>query len=276
MIGHVVLALTVAAQAPAAKPATINAPKAGELVYLNVHPATTQAPRTFFLITAPDKESWGRLLEMNRRNAPRSEFETMAAEGRLLSAYANTRVRVVGHHNEMTVGAPGGQGTFHAAEVQLLDGPWKGRSGFLSHRYVTPAPNTDRKFLSALAEIKRSTPQHESRGAHASGSGSGAGAQMPTRNEGLQAANSSTTRAAVLEPKPGERAGLNYPQVERHHSAPAPAAYQSSAMPTPYTPPMHQDTSSAHQVTAPSYQPPARTAPGFEPSMHTPTTNHRP
>ncbi len=173
MIGHVVLALTVAAQATAPKPLSI-APKAGELVYLNVHPMTAQAPRTFFLITAADKESWGRLLEMNRRNAPRSEFETMAAEGRLISAYANTRVRIVSHHHEMAVGAPGGQGTFHAAEVQFLDGPWKGRNGLLSHRYVTPGPNTDPRFLSALAEVKRSAAPHAARAEHASASGSGA------------------------------------------------------------------------------------------------------
>jgi hypothetical protein len=152
--------------APAASaPSGSFEPKPGDLAYLNVHPASSSGPRTFFLVTAPLKEAWERFIDLNRQSASnngpdaqqnhaliRQKYELMASGGDLFSEFANTKVRVIGTRPALTV--RNGQAAFYPVEIQILDGPRKDRRGFVSQNFVTPSPNTDPAFLAALADEK--------------------------------------------------------------------------------------------------------------------------
>ena len=60
----------------------------------------------------------------------------MAAAGRLFSEPPGTSVRIVAPRPESAVRVGGS--AFYPVEVEVLEGPRKGRHGLVSHRYLTP------------------------------------------------------------------------------------------------------------------------------------------
>src|SRR6476660_8989124 len=139
--------LALAAQAPPPTPVsplaanastttTFYQPKTGDTATLAVQSGAPGGPRSFFLLTAPDKTSWEQFLTLNRSRAPRPRYEEMAAAGRLFSEPPNTMVRVIAPHTESTVRV--GDSAFYPVDIEILEGPRKGQRGMVSHRYLTP------------------------------------------------------------------------------------------------------------------------------------------
>ncbi|MCA1685646.1 MAG: hypothetical protein LC745_06600 [Planctomycetia bacterium] len=167
MLTPSILTLWLLAQSPPPRPEPAGPyePKAGDLAYLDVRPGSPFGPRPFFYLSAPGKAAWERLNELNKGDAAgpvadapegqarvRREFMGMAAEGLVFVGFANTKVRVVAPHPELTTRAGGD--VFYPVEIQVVEGPRQGLRLFISNRCVSANPNTGAEFNRALATAK--------------------------------------------------------------------------------------------------------------------------